>query len=170
MSFLIPKLPAPLEEDLSRGILDAIDMDSYRVEKKAMQRIILSDEDTEIDPVPIGGGTGWPEPEIDFLSNILKDFNELFGDIEWEDGDRVRQLITEDIPSRVADDTAFSNARQNSDKENTRIEHDKALLRVMTAVIRDDAQLFKQFMDNDGFKRWMTDTVFKIVYERATPP
>ena len=100
LNFLIPKLPAPLEEDLSRGILDAIDMDSYRVEKKVMQKVILSDEDTEIDPVPIGGGTGRPEPEIDFLSNILKDFNELFGDIEWEDGDRVRQLITEDIPSR----------------------------------------------------------------------
>ena len=70
----------------------------------------------------------------------------------------------------VADDTAFSNARQNSDKENTRIEHDKALLRVMTVVIKDDAQLFKQFMDNDGFKHWMTDTVFGIVYERTTPP
>ena len=33
LTFLIPKLPAPEEEDLSKGILDAIDMDSYRVEK-----------------------------------------------------------------------------------------------------------------------------------------
>ncbi|MBM9538746.1 type I restriction endonuclease subunit R [Desulfobulbus alkaliphilus] len=32
LNFLIPKLPAPKEEDLSRGILEAIDMDSYRVE------------------------------------------------------------------------------------------------------------------------------------------
>jgi SOS-response transcriptional repressor LexA len=36
LNFLIPKLPAPKEEDLSKGILEAIDMDSYRVEKKAL--------------------------------------------------------------------------------------------------------------------------------------
>jgi type I restriction enzyme R subunit len=30
LNFLIPKLPAPKEEDLSKGILEAIDMDSYR--------------------------------------------------------------------------------------------------------------------------------------------
>ena len=38
---------------------------------------------------------------------------------------------------------------------------------VMTAITRDDAELFKQFMDNDSFKRWMTDTVFSLVYEPA---
>ena len=51
LNFLIAKLPAPKEEDLSRGILDAIDMDSYRVEKRAMQKILLPDEDAEIEPV-----------------------------------------------------------------------------------------------------------------------
>ena len=35
LNFLVPKLPAPREEDLSKGILEAIDMDSYRVEKQA---------------------------------------------------------------------------------------------------------------------------------------
>ena len=52
LNFLVPKLPAPREEDLSKGILDAIDMDSYRVEKRAMRKILLPDEDAEIDPVP----------------------------------------------------------------------------------------------------------------------
>ncbi len=165
LNFLISKLPAPQEEDLSKGILDAIDMDSYRVEKRAMHKIALPDEDAEVDPVPTAGGGHRPEPELDRLSNILKVFNEHFGDIAWEDADRVRQLITEIIPSRVAVDTAFRNARQNSDKENARIEHDKALIRVMTSVMKDDTELFKQFMDNEGFKRWMTDTVFGLAYE-----
>ncbi len=35
LNFLIPKLPAPIETDLSKGILEAIDMDSYRVEVRA---------------------------------------------------------------------------------------------------------------------------------------
>ena len=166
LDLLIPKLPSPREDDLSRGILEAIDMESYRVEKQAAQRILLPDEDAEIDPIPTAGGGGRPEPEIDLLSNILRVFNEHFGDIPWEDADRVRQLITETIPSRVADDSAFRNACRNSDEQNARIEHDRALLRVMTSVMKDDAELFKQFMDNDGFKRWMTDTVFALTYEQ----
>ena len=136
LNFLIPKLPAPQEPDLSKGILDAIDMDSYRVEKRKMEEIVLADEDAEIDPVPTTEGGHRPEPEMDRLSNIVREFNDLFGNIDWEDDDRVRRLITETIPARVAADTAFRNARQNSDKQNARIEHDKALLRVMTSLMK----------------------------------
>ena len=170
LNFLIPKLPPPREEDFSKGILDAIDMDSYRVEKQAMQAIALADADAEIDPVPASGTSGRPEAEMDRLSNIITTFNDLFGDIAWEDGDRVSRLITETIPARVASDTAFRNARVNSDRENARIEHDRTLLRVMTAVMKDDTELFRQFMDNQSFKRWMTDTVFTLAFEQAEAP
>ena len=39
LNFLIDKLPAPVEPDLSRGVLEAVDMDSYRMERKAAQSI-----------------------------------------------------------------------------------------------------------------------------------
>ena len=166
LNFLIPKLPAPEEDDLSKGILEAIDLDSYRAEKQAMQKILLPDENAEIDPVPTSGGGHVSEPEMDRLSNIVRMFNDLFGNIVWEDADRVRQLITETIPARVAADTAFRNAQQNSDKQNARIEHDKALARVMTSLMKDDTQLFKQFMDNESFKRWMSDASFELAYRQ----
>jgi len=167
LNFLVPKLPAPVEEDLSKGILEAIDMDSYRVEKQAAMQIQLPDADAEIEPVPTSGGGRKGEPELDRLSNILKTFNEQFGNIPWTDADRVHKLITEDIPSRVAADTAYQNAKKYSDRQNARIEHDKALTRVMTAVLKDDTELFKQFMDNESFRRWLTDTVFGLTYEPA---
>ena len=164
LNFLVPKLPAPDGEDLSKGILEAIDMDSYRVEKRATMAIALADEDGEIEPVPTDAGRGRPEPELDRLSNIIKTFNDQFGNIPWSDADRVHALITEQIPARVAADTAYQNAQLNSDKQNARIEHDKALARVMTAVLKDDTELFKQFSDNDSFRRWLTDTVFALTY------
>ena len=166
LNFLVPKLPAPVEEDLSKGILEAIDMDSYRVEKQAAVKIQLADADAEIEPVPTTGGGHKPEPELDVLSNILKSFNDHFGNISWSDKDRVSNLITQDIPNRVAADPAYQNAKKHSDKQNARIEHDKALARVMTALLQDDTELFKQFMDNESFKRWMTDTVFRITYDQ----
>jgi type I restriction enzyme R subunit len=169
LNFLVPKLPAPIEEDLSKGILEAIDMDSYRVEKQAAQKILLPDEDAEIEPPPTEAGGHKAEPELDRLSNIIKAFNDQFGNIPWQDTDRVHRLITEEIPARVAADSAYRNAQQRGDKQNARIEHDKALGRVMTALMKDDTELFKQFMDNEGFKRWMTDTVFGLTYEERRP-
>ena len=76
----------------------------------------------------------------------------------------MRRRITEDVAPRVVLDTAFRNARQNSDRQNARIEHDKALARVMIALMKDDTELFKQFSDNEAFRRWLTDTVFALTY------
>ncbi|HIK22225.1 MAG TPA: type I restriction endonuclease subunit R [Thermosynechococcus sp. M3746_W2019_013] len=164
LNFLVPKLPAPKGEDLAKGILAAIDMDSYRVEKQASMKIALADADAEIEPVPAGGGGHKPEPELDRLSNIIKAFNDQFGNIPWTDADRVRKLITEEIPARVAADAAYQNARKNSDKQNARIEHDRALQRVILALLQDDSELFKQFSDNESFRRWLADTVFGLTY------
>jgi type I restriction enzyme R subunit len=148
-------------------------MDSYRVEKQAVMRIQLPDEDAEIAPVPTAGGGHKPEPELDRLSNILRAFNDQFGNIAWSDVDRVHRLITEDIPRQVSADTAYQNARQHSDAQNARIEHDKALERVMAALIDDDMELFGLFHDNESFRRWLTDDVFKLTYQppgTAGPP
>jgi type I restriction enzyme R subunit len=35
----------------------------------------------------------------------------------------------------------------------------------MNALLKDDTELFKQFSDNEGFRRWLTDMVFEMTYE-----
>jgi type I restriction enzyme, R subunit len=102
---------------------------------------------------------------LDLLSNILKAFTDQFGNISWTDSDRVQRLITEDIPTKVAADAAYQNAKKNNDKQNARIEHDKALGRVMNGVLKDDTELFKQFSDNESFRRLLSDMVFAQTYD-----
>ena len=167
LTFLVPKLPAPVEEDLSKGILDSIDMDSYRLEKQAVQDIQLPDEDAEIDPVPTSGGGQTPEPEMDRLSNIVRDFNDRFGNIEWKDGDKIEKVIAVELPAKVAGDVAYQNAMSNSDRQNARVEHDRALDRAMTDLLADHTELFKQFSDNESFRRWLSEMVFSITYNEA---
>ena len=117
--------------------------------------------------MPGNGGRIDGEPEIEHLSAILDEFNKQFGGIEWRDADRVRKLITEEIPARVEQDTKFRNARENSDRENARIEHDRALGRVMTGMMADDTELFRQFMDNQSFKQWVGGVVFGLTCQGA---
>ena len=165
LNFLTPKLPAPEEQDLSRGILGSIEMDSYRVEAQATMSIALSDADADIGPVPLGGGGRKPESELDLLSNILKTFNEMFGNIDWKDADKIGKVIAEELPIKVAADKAYQNAMKNSDRQNARIEHDKALERAVIELLADHTELFKQFSDNPSFKKWLADTTFAVTYD-----
>lgn len=170
LNFLIPKLPAPKEEDLSKGVLEAIDMDSYRPEVKVTLAMTMDEADGTLEPAPMGAGGGLPEPEVDRLSNIIKTFNELFGNIDWKDADKIRKVIAEEIPAKVAQDTAYQNAQKNSSKQNAKLEHDKALGRVVLALLADHTELFKQFSDNPSFKRWLTDSVFEATYRAEGTP
>ena len=160
LDLLTPKLPAPQEEDLAKGILEAIDMDSYRVEKKAAMKIALADTDAEIEAVPTDVRGHKPEPEMDRLSNILRTFNEQFGTL-FTDTDRVAKRIRDDIAPKVAADAAYQNAKENT-PHTARMAHDQALAKVMQHLLKDDTQVYKQFVENESFKRFVGDMVFAI--------
>jgi type I restriction enzyme R subunit len=163
LNFLVAKLPTPVEDDLSKGILDTIDLDSYRAEVQSTISIVLADDDAYIDPVPTSAGGYIAETELDYLSNILATFHDLFGNIDWKNEDQVKNLIA-GIPASVAQDTAYQNAMKNSDKQNARIESDKAVGRVVNELLADNTELFKQYVDNPSFKKWLTDMVFNTTY------
>jgi type I restriction enzyme R subunit len=167
LEMLTRKLPAPKDEDLAQGILDAIDMDSYRVEKKAALKIALADKDAEIDPVPTDAGGRKSEAKLDRLSNILKTFNDQFGTL-FEDSDRVAQRIRDDIAPKVAADKAFQNARANT-PHTARQAHDAALKRVMILLLKDDIQVYQQYSENPSFRRAVEDIVFALTDAPEAP-
>lgn len=87
-------------------------MDSYRVEMRSAMSIALADQDAQIDPVPGGGGGDMPELELERLSQILNAFNDQFGNIPWNDKDKIGKMIAEVIPPRVAADKAVFCTRE----------------------------------------------------------
>lgn len=169
LNLLLPKLPSPKEDDLSQGILDAIDLDSYRNEIRQTMSISLADQDTEIPPVPTAQSPHLSSPEMDYLSAILNDFNDLFGNIEWNDADNVKKQLLR-IPEMVSKNTAYQNAMKNSDKQNARLESEKALEKVILNIMSDNMELFKQFQDNPSFKKWLSDRVFSLTYNKDGTP
>lgn len=160
LNLLTPKLPAPKENDLTRDMLETIDMDSYRVEKKAVMKIALADADAQIAPTPMEASGHRSSPEMDRLSNILKTFNENFGTL-FTDADRVATRIRDDIAPQVAADKTYQNAKTNT-PHTARMAHDQALARVMQHLLKDDTQVYKQFVENESFRRFLGDMVYQI--------
>lgn len=169
LNLLIPKLPSPREDDLSQGILDTIDLESYRNEAREAVSIKLEDEDAVVPPVPAGKAGHIIQPEMDLLSVILTDFNDMFGNINWNDADNVRRQILE-IPAMVSKDEKYQNAMRNSDEQSARLESERALQQVIFAIMADNMELFKQFQDNPSFKKWLSDLVFNLTYNKEGKP
>ncbi len=164
LNLLVRKLPSPQDDDLSQGILDAIDMDSYRAEIQAAQAIALAEQDAEMPAAEVSQGGGVAEPEMALLSTIVSQFNTLFGNIAWQDKDKVAQFIAQELPTKVAANKAYQNAMASGDEQNSRIEHDKALRQAILDVLQDQTELFKQFSGNPDFKHWLTGESFRQTY------
>lgn len=169
LNLLIPKLPSPREDDLSEGILSTIDLDSYRNEAQEAVAIKLEDEDAEIAPVPAGKVGHIVEPELDPLSKIIMDFNDMFGNIQWNDADNAQRQILQ-IPAMVSRDEKYQNAMKNSDEQEARTESERALQKVIFSIMADNMELFKQFQDNPSFKKWLTNMVFNLTYNKEGKP
>ena len=162
LNFLIPKLPAPEEQDLVLGILEAVDMETYRTEKQATVQIALEDKDAEIDPIQAERGGGVQKPLLELLSLILDEFNKTWGN-SFSNPDHVSEIV-KDMPDRVNEDEAYQNAKMNSDRQNARIEHDAALKRQITAMLRDNTELYRKYTEDQAFQDDLNGMIFKLTY------
>ena len=170
LTLLIPKLPSPKDDDPNfEELLKSVDLDSYRVEVKNQISISMEDENAEVDPVPVSSGGKKPEAEYDSLSNILKTFNDLFGNIDWKDKDNVQAQIAR-IPEMVSQDATYQAAMRNSDRQNAHLESNNVLNEVMFRIMADNIELYKQYSDNPDFKKWLSDMVFNLTYNKEGKP
>ena len=90
LKFLIPKLIIDDTDDFAADLLDEVDMESYRVSRQGLTNITLEEEDSEVAPLSVVESGQQRDPDLDSLENIIEAFNQRFGDIEWEDNDKVR--------------------------------------------------------------------------------
>lgn len=99
---------------------------------------------------------------MELLDIIIANFNDIFGNIEWNDKDNVARQIKA-LPDMVVKDERIINAIKNSDKENVKIEYENVLADVMRAIMKDNMELFLQFTSNQQFKKWLSDSVFEEI-------
>ena len=166
LNLLVPKLPSPEGEDYTKGLLEDVDIEAYRSEAQETMRIYLTNENSEVNPVPVSTDVGINVPELDTLSNILKEINEIVDNMEWTDKDTVKKQIA-DLPDIVSKDVAYQNAMHTSDEQNSRTESDRATDEAILATLNSGVELYKAIQDNESFRKSIMDMVFNITYKKS---
>lgn len=155
LKYLLPKLTIDENEDLAQGIIESIDMDSYRPAKQGTESIWLAAEEGYVTPIPVGVGGGKSEPELDTLENILNAFNQRFGDIDWTDKDKVNEILTQQIPADMKANSDLMNTIIDSpDVQNAKLKSDKELEKIMALLFQSQTEIYKKFLEPDFQKRY----------------
>jgi len=162
---LLPKLTLEEIEDLADGVLESIDMESYRPSKQATQNIVLEEGEGVVDPIPVEVKGGKPEPEMDTLENILNAFNQRFGDIEWTDRDKVNKILTEHLPAEMQANKEITDAIKYSDRQNAKITTDKKLEELMQQYLFTQTEIFKKFTQDHDFQRRYKEFIFDMLIQ-----
>lgn len=164
LKYLLPKLTIDENEDLAQGIIEYIDMDTYRPAKQETETISLAAEDGYVNPIPVGVGGGKSEPELDTLENILNAFNQRFGDIDWTDKDKVNQILTQQIPADMrANEDLMNTIIESPDLQNAKIKSDKELEKIMALLFQSQTEIYKKFLESD-FQRRYKEFIFETLW------
>jgi len=156
------KLGGETSTDLTQGILDNIDMDSYRLQLEATTNIAMEQGD-ELKPIPTDMRGGTNEPETDRLSTILQTFNERYG-TQFERADKVRQMV-ESIANDVAKNEELVNSMKYSDEQNARITNDKIAQQELLKHVTTNFDFYKLINDNKEAKEDFNTMLFGMVKE-----
>jgi len=160
LNHLQNKLGGDNSVDLAQGILDNIDMDSYRLQLESTTNVQLEQGD-DLKPIPTEMRGGVSEPEVDRLSNILQTFNDRYG-TEFGDADKVRKMA-EDIANDVAQNEEVLSSIKFSDDQNARITSDKVAQEELLKHVTTNFDFYKLITDNKDAKEDFNAMMFGMV-------
>lgn len=162
LNHLQNKLGGDTPLDLAKGILENIDMDSYRLQLEATVSIVMEQGD-ELTPIPTEMRGSLSEPEMDRLSNILQTFNDRYG-TRFEDADKVRRMA-ENIANDVARNQELITSLRYSDEQNARITSDKIVGEELLKYVTTNFDIYRLYSDNKEFKEDFSAMMFGVVKE-----
>ena len=72
------------------------------------------------------------------------------------------------MPDRVNGEMKYQNAQMHSDRQNSRIECDAALLNEVTATLDDGTEFYRMFTEDPDFKQWLSGVIFAATYLKSS--
>lgn len=162
LKFLIKKLPRR-KNLLPYEVLEAINMETYKIEKKGEINVLLENKDGEIDPMGGDGSSkGQIEDEKDMLSKIIKEINERYG-TNFTDADRV---ILNDLTRRLYKSEILKGSVQNNSKDSAKLKFDELFQNELVDMLDSHFNLYQKLDQSPELKKFVQERIFEYVLKR----
>lgn len=161
LKFLIRKLPTKVDP-LPYEILDAVNMDSYKIDKKVETRIQLDDEEGIINPMGLGSSFKIEE-EIDPLSKIIKDINDRFS-TSFNNTDKV---ILNTLSKKMIENNSLKGSIQSNSRDAAKIKFDTIFQTELVSMLNSHFDLYKKLDANPELKSYVNDKIFDYVSKKV---
>jgi type I restriction enzyme R subunit len=161
LKYLVRKLPRR-ENPLPYEVLEAINMETYKVQKKVDTNITLETKDGVLEPLSGGDGKGPLEEDVDALSKIIKEINERYG-TSFSDSDRV---ILNDLSKRLAASDVLKGSVANNSKDAAKLKFDQLFQDELVGVLDNHFSLYQKLDQSPELKKFVQERVFEYVIKK----
>ncbi|WDL74207.1 type I restriction endonuclease subunit R [Helicobacter winghamensis] len=163
LKMLITKIFPPRTEDLAKGILNNVDLDSIRIILTGTNDISLS-SNGEITPSSADGSSK-KEIEFERLSNIVKAFNDRFGSIDFGTDEKITKSLVE-LKENIANNQTLKDSL--GDKQNARKLFADIFKNKYLDFYLENSLFLEQLGDKQAeFKEKVSGVIFEMICESA---
>ncbi|HEC1559323.1 TPA: type I restriction endonuclease subunit R [Campylobacter upsaliensis] len=162
LKMLIAKIAPPRTEDLAKGILNNVDLNSIRI-------ILESKKDIELDGGDKGGvkpssadGSSKKEVELERLSNIVREFNTKFGSVDFGTNEKIAKELM-DLKDDIAKEQTFRDSL--GDEQNARRLFADIFKIQYLQFFKRNKDFFTQLDNKEEFKERVSNVIYEMIDE-----
>lgn len=160
LKMLITKIAPPRTEDLAKGILNNVDLNSIRIILESKKDIELGDKGGVKPPPP--DDSSKKEIELERLSNIVREFNTKFGSVDFGTNEKIAKELME-----LKDDIAKKQTFRDSlgDEQNARRLFADIFKTQYLQFFKRNKDFFTQLENKEEFKERVSNVIYEMIDE-----
>ncbi|HEY8476085.1 MAG TPA: type I restriction endonuclease subunit R, partial [Chloroflexota bacterium] len=143
-------------------VQQAIDIESYRIQKTSSGKIKLERGTAELDPIGLKEPGTPHADEVEALSKIIAELNRRFG-TDFTADDRV---FIQQLEARLANDAALEASVRVNTPDNARLTFDHVVQDLLQDMIETNFRFYKQINDDRDFATFFFDWLFDRYHKR----
>lgn len=160
LKMLIAKIVPPRTEDLAKGILNNVDLNSIRIILESKKDISLS-SNGELSPAEADDSSK-KEVELERLSNIVREFNTKFGSVDFGTNEKIAKELM-DLKDDIAKEQTFRDSL--GDEQNARRLFADIFKIQYLQFFKRNKDFFTQLDNKEEFKERVSNVIYEMIDE-----
>ncbi|ELJ8894217.1 type I restriction endonuclease subunit R [Campylobacter upsaliensis] len=160
LKMLITKIVPPRTEDLAKGILNNVDLNSIRIILESKKDISLS-SNGELSPAGADDSSK-KEVELERLSNIVREFNTKFGSVDFGTNEKIAKELM-DLKDDIAKEQTFRDSL--GDEQNARRLFADIFKIQYLQFFKRNKDFFTQLDNKEEFKERVSNVIYEMIDE-----